>query len=104
MIVNIGGIDHEIETMYHPKQPKQYDDAVAEGDSIKAMIWRIPSGFIAPHIIQMKIRGLELKANYEAEIKRANEMDPEMLKVEMELQYGCKIKEPRKRSIFNIFK
>jgi hypothetical protein len=104
MIVNIGGIDHEIETVVHHKQCDNYYKAINENNGANAHMYFRPPTYINPHLIQSKIQRLRLIADYNDQIKRIDEMDPEMLKIEMELQYGCKTQEPKRKSIFNIFK
>ena len=90
MKVNIGGVEHEIETMHYPKQPPQYHDAVKERDWNKAMLWKLPDIPVNPATIQAKIASLQLKADYEANIERINNMSEDMLRIEMKLEHGVK--------------
>ena len=79
--------EYEIETIIYHKQCKEYNQAIKEGDYIKANLLYIPPTHISEHIIDAKIKAIELQEMFKEEMKRIDEMDPNVLKMELKIKY-----------------
>ena len=69
------------------KQSDAFYKALKDGDGAQAHLLFVRPPETSPHILMARSRMEQLRLNHEAEMKRIQEMSPEMLKVEIELLY-----------------
>ena len=80
--------DREITTAIIPEQDPEFHKALEEGDSLKAHLLHKPTWHKPYWMIESEMKLAQLEAEHKAELKRIEEMPPELLKIEMELRYG----------------
>ena len=86
--VTIRYFDREITTAIIPEQDPEFYKALEEGDSLKAHLLHKPTWHKPYWMIESEMKLAQLEAEHKAELKRIEEMPPELLKIEMELRYG----------------
>lgn len=86
--ITIRYFDREITIAIIPEQDPEFHKALEEKDAPKAHLLHKPTWHKPYWMIESEMKFAQLESEYKAELKRIEEMPPELLKIEMELRYG----------------
>lgn len=79
-----------IQTVIYPEQEQAYYDAKERGDVYAMNLFYRHPIYKPWHQIKSEMRFQEIEENFKAEMKRIEEMEPELLRLETELRLGIK--------------
>ena len=86
--ITIRYFDREITIAIIPEQDPEFHKALEEKDGLKAHLLHKPTWHKPYWMIESEMKFAQLESEYKAELKRIEEIPPELLKIEMELRYG----------------
>ena len=92
MNIQVNGTDYEIKDVIHQKQDPEFYEALEKKDAYLANILFKPPTIIPYWMIKSRIDSIVLYENHKAELKRIEEMSPEMLQIEIELKFKNRCK------------